>query len=364
VTRTSPVTRSVCALVLVACHHAAEEHEEPIPVPVRCVTVARDAIEVKETLRGRIAAPPGADLPIASQVTGRVVDVRVHEGDRVTAGAIVATIDDSATRDGLRQADAALAQSKSAAQNADLTLDRTRQLVARGIAAKQELDDAVARADQARAAVNASVAAADLARRTLGRVQVRSTFDGIVTRVWRGPGALVDGTAATPIVELAATMLAELDADATERQLTGIAAGQPATIVLSTGGDPMPGSVRARSTALDPATGLGLVRIAVEPPDAGAPPSQLLLGAFGTVTIKIGDRRGVLVIPAAALRGAVADGAQVALCKEGKAELRTVHVGWRDAALVEVIDGIAESDRVAIDHVLGLDNDSPIVEEK
>ena len=323
------------ALLVAACHHPSEDREEPIAVPVHCVQATRVAVDVTQTLRGRVAAPPGADLAVASQVAGRVVGVSVHEGDRIAAGAMVATIDDSTTRDALRQADAALVQARSLATNADATLERTRQLVARGIAAKQELDDAVARTDQAHAAVNASVAAADLARRTLGRVQVRSTFEGMVTRVWRGAGALVDGTAATPIVQLAATNLTELDADATERQLVNIASGQAATVTLSTGGPPTVGTVRTRSSALDPTTGLGLVRIAL------GPTTPVLLGAFGLATVRTGARQGVLVVPALALRGAVADGAQVVVCNGAIAELRTVHVGWRDDQRVEVIDGVA-----------------------
>ena len=345
------------ALLGTACQRAAANREKPIPVPVRCVSAARETVAVTETLRGRVAAPPGGDLPVASQVAGRIVSVSVHEGDRVAAGSVIAAIDDGASRDALKQADAALAQSKSAAANADATLDRTRQLVVRGIAAKQELDDAVARADQSHAAINASVAAADLARRTLGRVQVRSTFDGIVTKVWRGPGALVDGTAATPIVQLAATTLAELDADATERQLVDIAAGQTARILLATGGDPIAGTVHARSTALDPATGLGLVRIDIDPK------TPVLLGVFGLATVTIGERQGVLVVPALALRGAVADGTQVVICKGAEAELRNVRVGWRDDERVEVIGGLAEGEHVAIDHVLGLEQGSPIADD-
>lgn len=351
------MTRVAWALLTyVSCHRADAEREVPTPVPVHCVPVTREAVEVTETLRGRISAPPGGDLPVASQVSGRIASVLVHEGDRIAAGAIVATIDDANTRDALKQADAALLQAKSAAANADATLDRTRQLVARGIAAKQELDDAVSRADQAHASINAASASADLARRTLGRVQVRSTFDGVVTRVWRGAGAIVDGTAATPIVQLAATTLAEFDADATERQLVGIEAGQATTVALSTGGDPLVGSVRARSTAIDPATGLGLVRIAVE---SKAP---VLLGAFGLATIKSAARSDVLVVPSIALSGAVADAAPVAVCKDGKAELRSIQIGWRDNERAEVLSGLSQGEHVAVDHVLGLQTGSPIEE--
>jgi membrane fusion protein (multidrug efflux system) len=373
------VTRLTRALLLpllapglTGCHRAAgEQHEEPVPVSVHCEPAKRESVDVTETLRGRVTAPPGGDLPVASQVPGRVVSVQVHEGDHVASGTVVAIIDGSSSRDALRQADAAVVEARASQTVADETLERTRQLVARGIAAKQELDDAVARDDQAHAGVDSAVAASDLARRTLGRVQVRSTFEGIVTRVWRGTGALVDGTAATPIVQLAATMLAEFDADATERQLAGIEAGQVASIVLATGDDPLPGSVHARSTALDPATGLGLVRMGIET-DGASPASgarsklggPLTLGVFGTATLTVGRRDRVLVVPATAMRGAVADGAEVVVCKQGKAEVRTVKVGWRDDKRVEITEGLADDEPIATDRVLGLETDSPIVEEK
>jgi hypothetical protein len=115
--------------------------------------------------------------------------------------------------------------------------------------------------------------------------------------------------------------------------------------------------VRARSTAIDPATGLGLVRIAVESK------GPLLLGAFGLATVHVGENRSALVIPANALGGALADGAPVAVCKDGKAELRTIRVGWRDDGRAEVIGGLGDGERVAVDHVLGLQTGSPIEEQ-
>jgi hypothetical protein len=64
------------------------------------------------------------------------------------------------------------------------------------------------------------------------------------------------------------------------------------------------------------------------------------------------------------MRGAVADGAEVVVCKDGKAEVREVKVGWRDDERVEITNGLAAGERVALDHVLGLETDSPIVEAK
>lgn len=282
----------------------------------------------------------------------------VREGDHVTAGTLVATIDGSASRDALEQAEAHVAEATAGQDNANATLERTKQLVARGIAAKQELDDARAKADQAHAALASANAASDLARRTLGRVQVKSTFDGVVTRVWRGPGALVDGTAATPIVQLSAAALAEVDADATERQLDVLRAGQAASVQLMTQANPLTATLRTRATALDATTGLGLVRFDV--PSA----APLLLGAFATVTVHVEKRDNALLIPASAMRGAVPDGAEVVVCNSGKADVRTVKIGWRDADRVEIVDGLKDDERVVVDRALGLQPDTPLAEAK
>lgn len=352
----------VGATLLVACHRGGgtsdEEESPPPPVLVHCVAPHPEAIDETVVLRGRLAPPPGGDLPVASQVQGRVVEVAVHEGQRITKGALVASIDDAPSRDVTRQAEAALAQAQASEANAKATMDRTNALVARGIAARQEQDDAVARAEAARASVTSAEAALDTARRTLGRVQVHSSFDGVVTRVWRGPGALVDGTAATPIVQLAASNAVELVADATERDLALVRAGAVARGAIDATGVTFDAVVRTASTALDPATGLGAVRLAI----AGDAPGPI--GAFARVVVTTQHRDGVPVLPSTALRGAIADGAEVAVCAGDKVTIRAVKVGWRDDARFEVKDGVAANERVAIDHVLGLDDGTSIREAK
>ncbi len=342
------------ALTAVACHHGEAEKEEKTRVAVHCVHPRKDAVAPSLSLRGKLAPPPGGDLSVASQVAGRVVDVLVKEGQRVALGELLANVDDAPSRDALRQADAAVAQAKAAEVNATVTLERTRELVARGIAAKQELDDAVAREGAARATTAAAVASADLSRRTLGRVAVRSSLAGVVTKIWRGPGALVDGTAATPLVQLAGARGAEFVADATQQDLARITEGQPVTGTLVLGDVAFEGTVRARASALDPATGLGSVRITLDKA-VDAP-----VGAYGLVRIETGKRDALLVIPSTAVRGSVSDGVEVAVCAGEKIEIRTVTLGFRDEARVEVVKGLTANDAVAVDHVLGLDNETPI----
>ncbi len=131
--------------------------------------------------------------------------------------------------------------------------------------------------------------------------------------------------------------------------------GHAAKTTLVTGAV-VSGTVIARSTALDPATGLGTVRIAMN--DA---PADVPIGAFGRTVITGAVHADVLTFPASTLRGAVADGAEVVVCADGKALVRSVEVGWRGADRVE-LRGVAPGERVASDHVLGLESGQLIVE--
>lgn len=67
------------------------------------------------TLSGRIE---GDDSAIAPKVAGRLLEIRVREGDSVRAGAVIATLDDSQVRAQHEQAQAALQSAEAQAQSA------------------------------------------------------------------------------------------------------------------------------------------------------------------------------------------------------------------------------------------------------
>lgn len=343
---------------LAACRTAAtaEPESNAAPAAIHCEAPQTQAVDDTISLRGRLQPPPGGDLPLASQVAGRVAQVLVHEGEMIREGDVIATVDDANVRDSARQAQAALDQARATEASAEATLARTQALVTRGIAARQELDDATGKAAEARAAAEAASASADLARRTLGRVVVRSSFGGIVTKVWRGAGALVDGTASTPVAELAATRAVEFVAAATGPDLARVVEGDSVHGSLGAGAD-FDGTVIARGRAIDPATGLGSVRVAVPRLAQDVP-----IGAYGRATVVVEHREGVPTLPTSALRGAVLDGAEVAVCAHGHVEIRKVRVGWRDDDRFEVCEGVSTGEKVAVDHVLGLEDGAPVSE--
>jgi len=71
---------------------------------------------------GRVAA--AARVSIGSVGMGRVVEVKVREGDRVQAGAVLIRLED-------REASAALAQAKAALEQAEARIDQVQRITGR-----------------------------------------------------------------------------------------------------------------------------------------------------------------------------------------------------------------------------------------
>ena len=107
-------------------------------------------------LSGRIEAD---DSAVAPKTTGRVLEVRVREGDQVNASDVIAVLDDQQIKDRQDQAQAALtaAQARTAAATAEVAV-LEQQLKQAQLTAVQSSDDAQGRVGQAEASLTAAEA--------------------------------------------------------------------------------------------------------------------------------------------------------------------------------------------------------------
>lgn len=122
------------------------------------------------------------EVDLGFRVGGRIASLEVDEGDRVAAGDLLATLDDEPLREALTAADAnaqqaqavldrllagsrpqevqrdqaGVREAEAALVNAEQTLTRQRDLVARGVSNQSLLDDALAAYDQAKARLAAA----------------------------------------------------------------------------------------------------------------------------------------------------------------------------------------------------------------
>ena len=188
---------------------------------------------------------------IASKATGRLEWLGVAEGTSVKAGEVIARLDN---RDVLAQAQsaeaavkaarAALEQAAAESWEANTTLKRNEDLLAKGFVSQSAVDSAKARADRAQAGVanaKAAIAGAEANARNaqvaVDYTLIRAPFDGVILSKSANVGDMVTPFSSAAdskgaVVTMADMSTLEVEADVSESSLARIKVGQPCEITL------------------------------------------------------------------------------------------------------------------------------------
>jgi RND family efflux transporter MFP subunit len=282
--------------------------------------------------------------------------MRVAEGDRVTAGQLLAKIDDHIYRDQLSQAAAAEAQAKASLENAKLNLARDENLFSRGIAARKEMEDARTQAAVAQAALQQAEAALSLARLQVSRTEIVSPLNGTVVKRFVNVGEQVDGTAAQPVAEVASYGEVELLASVPAAYLTKVRVGQTLTISSDAfRGKTFTGRAVAVSPAVDQATNAGLVRVRFPNPSG-----LLRMGMVLTAEAPAERHRGVLTVPPQAIYRDEQGAPHVYKVNGDAAAAVNVQIGIQTQDAVELLSGVQAGDTVILAGGYGLGDKAKI----
>lgn len=341
-------------------------------------------------------------VELGSTLTGRVVEVKVREGERVRPGERLLQLESDELRAVLAQAQAGeqqaaarlgglrstgrsaaqagVAQAESVLLAAQAELKRSQDLVAQGFLSPAKLDDAqravsVAQAqrDSARAQATAigdqgSDVAQAQAQLALAQAATQSAHARLAQTAVTAPAAaqvldrLVEpGQIVQPGKALLALALdgpTELLAQVDERYLEQLQVGQSAAVLA----DAFPGqrfTARVRSIAplVDAQRGAVEVRFSVDAPV----PAFLREDMTLSVEVDTARREQALALPMVALRstaptGAVAANTAAAIApdgsatvwrvRDGRVEAVTVRLGLRTLDAAEVLSGLAAGDLV------------------
>jgi RND family efflux transporter MFP subunit len=187
-------------------------------------------------------------------------------------------------------------------------------------------------------------------RRRLAWAELRAPFDGVVVKVLRRAGDTVDGTPATPVIEVASPTPIQVAADATAEVLRQVAPGQRAEVTTHGKTEAiLPARVLRAARSVDLATGAGEVRLGFDDPA-----TSLVLGTSVSIKIAVREKPDALTVPAAAIRRGSDGGAQVVVVDGTTARVRTVEVGLADRERVEIVSGLAPGESVVVDDPVGL----------
>ncbi len=323
---------------------------------VTVTRITRADISQALAVTGTIAALPNQDVRVSALVPGRIAEMMVAEGDRVSQGQVLAKIDDHPFQDQLRQAEAAPEQAQANLENAKLNRARNENLFKRGIAAQKDLEDARTQESVAAAGLRQAEAALALVRLQLSRTEVRSPLNGMIVKRFASVGEQVDGTAAQPIFEVANLGVAELFGNVPAAYLGKIRVGQ--RLEISTDAIPgkkLAGRVVAISPAIDPSTNVGLVRIRI-PNEAGL----LRLGMFLTVQVPVETHSNALVVPAQAVYRDENGQPHVYRVEGDAAEAVLVKLGIEAEGRTELLSGVKAGETVILAGGYGLKDHAKI----
>jgi cobalt-zinc-cadmium efflux system membrane fusion protein len=343
----------------------SEQHEE-LPNKVRLPpAVARaaglktaptvlDSLPTTVDLTGEIAADPDRSARLAARIPGRIIDVPVKEGDRVTAGQTVAILESPE----LARARAALASALARAKSARLNADRLKSLEAKSLASGQEASAAEAEA----ASLDAEVSAAKQTLSALGqgevearngsaRVTIRTPLAGFVLSRDAVRGQSVDA-------EHVIAVIGDLDrvyflGRLFEKDLSRMTVGASAEVRLNAyPSEAFDGKIETIGRQLDPAARTVTARIVVR--NHG---DLVKVGLFGTARVVVGPAETPVkrvVVPLAAVTRVADKDVVFVLQPDGDFELHPVTLGRTAGGRVEVLSGLRAGERVVTEGVFTL----------
>ena len=309
---------------------------------------------------------------VSSKVTGKVLEVFVEEGKAVRRGQVLARLDDSQIRAGLQVAQAQLASTqKVAAQDtarlreAELTLERRRQLLKEKVIGRAELDASEAEVESLRARIavaeqQVKVAASqiDAIKTDLADMVVRAPFDGVAISKDAQPGEMISPVSAgggftrTGICTIVDMSSLEIEVDVSESYINRVRPGQPVEAVLDAYPDwRIPAHVITTVPSADRQKATVRVRIGFEDLDPRILPDMGIKVSFlneRPAAAAATAPRARLVVPKAAVR--TDKGASVVfVVRDERAERRAVSIGTAEGDQIEIVSGVTAGEKVVVD---------------
>jgi len=303
---------------------------------------------------------------VSSRVTGQITQVLVEEGQRVSDGQVLATLDDriakaqlEVARSEFETARRAVAEQSAQRDEARLNLGRLEKLRKNELSSEADVDRARASAKTlearlavARSRVETAQRNVQLAERNLEDTVIRAPFDGVVTIKAAQQGEIVSpisaggGFTRTGIATVVDMDSLEIEVDVNEAFINRVHDGQSVEAVLDAYPDwRIPAHVESIVPTADRQKATVKVRIAFEQTDERVLPEMGVQVRF-LEEPNARAEAGVWV-PAAALHEDSGHPA-VFVVTDGRARLRAVTTGGARGDEIEIKSGLAAGDRVVV----------------
>ncbi len=301
-----------------------------------------------DTVRFTGTTQPIDQTIVKARVAGRLAEVLVREGDKVTKGQVLARFEATELQAKVNERQSAVDAARADARWTTRDRADKEQLASRNIVSQSAADQARSAAESRTSMVAVAEAQLDVARKNLADAEVKAPFDGVVGEriANQGESLPIDGK----ILALLDTSHVEIAAQMPAADVVRLRVGLAAIATLEGFGDK---PFNGRITRISPTTQAGSrsipVYVEILDRDEG-----LRGGLFGMGKVTIAETERAFAVPAAAMRKddagsfvlAVVDGA---LARKPVEMVRT----WLRGELVEV-NGLEEGQLIIAAPLPGL----------
>lgn len=345
------------ALLLGACNERQASHPPSAPPPpaVGVMAAAKKGVTWTYSFVGRIKAPENVSL--MARVQGFLEKVQFTEGQDVKAGDVLYQIEKVQYQAQVDQAEANVASAKAAELNAQLTYNRSLDLVKTQAVSQATLDSNRAGLDMAHAQVLQNEAALTQAKENLRYTDVIAPIAGRIGRTTYTQGNLV-GPTSSPLATIVSQDPMYVLFQVSVRQLEEIreqrkqeAGGQSKISIivrLPTGKEYAHAGVwNYTDPQVDQQTDTVTMRATLPNPER-----QLIDGEFVSVEIRERREQPRLVVPQAAVQVDQAGSYVLVVDKDNKVQQRRIRLGTQQGADFVVDSGLEEGENVIVDGVL------------
>jgi membrane fusion protein, macrolide-specific efflux system len=338
------------------------------------ITVIRGNIEEVVTSQGKLEAKQYVD--VGTQVSGQLKAIHVDIGDSVTKGQLLAEIDPRVYQAQLEAGEAKLNslraqlnQQKAEAVLAEQNLKRNQNLIAVNAVSQQALQETESQAAVAKAQVDSIIAQVQetesnlkASRTNLGYTKIYAPMAGTVTTLPTKEGQTLNANQTAPVVLQVANLdIMTVRAQVAEADVSRLKENMPAYfITLGNNERRWPGKVRQVLPTPQIVNDVVLYDVLIDVKNEG---HKLMTGMTTQVFFIFGKAENALVIPAEVLtRRAEREDSdkgkayRVAVVTETGREQRVIHVGLQTRTQAEVVDGLKEGEKIAVNRPAGAAN--------
>jgi RND family efflux transporter MFP subunit len=323
---------------------------ESVPYTAPAVAVARVS---RRDLYNELDIPaefhPYQQVELHAKVSGYLVEINVDIGDHVKAGQLLARLEVPEAKDDLDNAIATEKRVQADYNDAHLIYTRLQSVEKDhpNLVAQQELDTAAAKDHTTEAAIASAKAEVEKCQTLLAYTRITAPFDGVITKRYADPGALIQAgtssaTQSLPLVRLADNSRLRLDFPVSVDFVKDIKYGEGVEVrVESLGNKSIMGKIMRSAGEVNDQTRTMITEVEVANPNF-----EMVPGMYAYVVLKAGKKAEALAIPTEAVGS---NRKSVFMVDSNNViQEQPITLGIETPRFYEVLGGLHENDMVVI----------------